>query len=240
MKIYFAIPALAIIMLSSSCVSKKKFVALQDVYYQTTDSLVDVTDHLNDRLASGEKDFEFTKQDLMISDAAKNDKISDLDTELKELQSSFDRLTHSLENTEERYEATQQANDQASFQLVRMNKDLVQLRQDTVSLNYALKLERRKAESQQHLLEQKTQEFAQNLNSQKEEILGMKKAAETNRLKSKEMQRQLALFEKEMDDISTSFIALRKEMLKAKLQGVAIDPNQNDNVSKIAKALGQY
>lgn len=240
MKNYLVVSVLAIMMLNVSCVSKKKFVAMQDAYTHTKDSLVDVTDDLNDQLIIGEKDFESTKQDLMINDASKNDKIASLETQLKELQSSFDELTNSLEYSEERYAETQKAKDQASYQLVRMNKALTALRQDTVSLNYAIKLHRQKVDK----LEEEFAAFKgssnANFEEQQKEVLTLKKEIETSRLKQKEMERQLALKQKRMDEVNAAFIDLRKELLRSKTQGVAVDPNASENIKKIAKALGQY
>lgn len=240
MKNYLLVSVLAIMMLNASCVSKKKFLVLQDTYHHTTDSLMDVTGDLSDKLILGEKDFESTKQDLMINDASKNDQISSLETQLKELQSSFDELTNSLEYSEERYEETQKAKDQASYQLVRMNKALSVLRQDTVSLNYAIKLQRQKADQLQQDLDAYKLEQSEYLEKQEKEVLSLKKETETSRLKQKEMERQLAIKQKRMDEVNAAFIELRKELLRSKTQGVVIDPNSNENIKKIAKALGQY
>lgn len=240
MKKFLVVSVLAIMMLNASCVSKKKFLALQDTYHHTTDSLVDVTDNLNDKLILGEKDFESTKQDLMISDASKNDQISNLEIQLKELQGSFNELTNSLEYSEERIAETQQAKDQASYQLVRMNQALSALRQDTVSLNYAIKLQRKKADKLQEELTAYKEKYQADKELQKAEVLSLKKETEKVRLKQKEMERQLAIKQKQMDGVSAAFVELRKEMLRSKTQGVAVDPNNNASIDKIAKALGQY
>ena len=240
MKNYFVISVLAIMMLNISCVSKKKFLALQDTYHYTTDSLVGVTDDLNDQLILGEKDFESTKQDLMISDAFKNDQISSLETQLKELQSSFDELTSSLANSKEQYEETQRAKDQARYQLVRMNEALAALRQDTLSLNYAIKLQKRQADKLEKEFEDYKLQQKERQANQLEEVLSLKKEAETSRLKQKEMERQLAIKQKRMDDVNKAFIELRKDLLRSKSQGEVVDPNDNEHIKAIAKALGQY
>lgn len=240
MKMRFFLFVLAIMVLMSSCVSKKKFLTMQDTYVAQTDSLVDVTEDLNSQLNSGEVDFESTKQDFMINDASKNDQIAALETELKELQSGFDEITRTLSDTKDMYKTTQSEKDQASYQMARMNSDLVRLRQDTVSLNYALKLERRKGSGLQTSLDQQKDKYSTDINSYSEEIDALKKATETSRLKTKELERQLTLKQKQMDEIGESFIALRKDLLRAKTQGELLDPNTNDNVSKMAKGLGQF
>lgn len=213
---------------------------MQSDYMMQSDSLVSVTEDLNSQLTMGEADFESTKQDLMISDASKNDAIANLEIQLKELQSSFDDVTANLADTEDMYKATQSEKDQVSYQMVRMNKELVKLRQDTVSLNYALSLERKKVANIQSSLAGQKEQFSSDLGLHKKEILDLKKAQETSRLKEKELERQLALKQKQMDEVNAAFIALRKELLRAKTQGTVIDPNSNANISKIAKSLGQY
>ncbi len=239
MKVKIVFPVIVLLILSS-CVSKKKFVSMQDQYIAKTDSLVVVTNDLNAQLAYGEVDFESTKHDLMISDAVKNDQISSLEIELKELQSSFDEVTATLDDTKNRYKATQSEKDQVSYQMVRMNKELVTLRQDTVSLNYALKLEQRKFDNLQKSLNEQNSKLSSQLTSERKESLELKKAQETSRLKTMELERQLAIKQKQIDGISDAFVELRKELLRAKTSGTIIDPNTNSSVSKIAKSLGQY
>ncbi len=240
MKIRFIFPSLITLMLLPSCVSKKKFMFMQDTYISRTDSLVTVTEGLNAQLASGEADFESTKQDLMINDAAKNDQIAALETQLKELQSSFDEVTNTLSDTKDRYEATQSAKDRASYQMARMNSELARLRQDTVSLNYALSLEKRKSSNLKASLDEQIKKYGSEVGEHKKELAEAKKASETSRLKTKELERRLTLKQKQIEEINTAFVALRKELLRAKVQGEAIDPNNNSNINKIAKGLGQY
>lgn len=213
---------------------------MQDTYQYQTDSLVAVTDDLNSKLVSGESDFESTKQDFMINDAFKNDQIAALEKELKELQSSFDEVTQSLSDTKNKYEATQSEKDQVSYQMARMNSELIRLKQDTVSLNYALELERRKAANLQTSLDQQVERYSDDMSVKNDEIDKLKKEKETALLKTKEIERQLTIKQKQISEISDSFVELRKELLRAKGQGEAIDPNKNSSISKIAKSLGQY
>lgn len=239
MKMRFVLPVLAVAVLMSSCVSKKKFLSMQDNYVAQTDSLVSVTEDLNSQLSSGEVDFESTKQDLMINDASKNDQILSLQTQLKELQTGFDDISRSLSDTEDMYKSTQSEKDKAANQMARMNSELVKLRQDTVSLNYALKVQNRKASNLQMSLNQQKEKYSTDMNANKEGLAKIKKDSETSRLKTKELERQLTIKQQQIDAINTSFIALRKDMLRAKTTGEVIDPNANSNVSKIAKSIGQ-
>lgn len=239
MKIRFVLPVLAIMVLMSSCVSKKKYLSMQDAYIAKTDSLVTVTDGLNTMLVAGEGDFEATKQDFMINDASKTDKIFSLENQLKELQSGFDEITRTLSDTESMYKATQSEKDQASYQMARMNSDLVKLRQDTVSINYALRLERRKAANLETSLEQQIEKYSTDIGAYKQDIAELKKESATSQLKAKELERQLTLKQKQIDEINDSFVELRKDLLRAKAQGEAIDPNSNANIGKIAKSIGQ-
>lgn len=213
---------------------------MQNVYESQTDSLVSVTDDLNTRLSSGESDFESTKQDLMISDASKNDQISSLEKQLEELQSGFDEISRSLSDTENKYKTTQSEKDQVSYQMARMNSELAKLRQDTVSLNYALKLVQRKASNLQTSLDQQKEKYSTDVNTHRQEIDNLKKEVETARLKKKELERQLTIKQKQIETVNESFIALRKDLVKAKAKGEALDPNTNANVNKVAKSLGQY
>lgn len=239
MKLRFILPVLAIMVLMSSCVSKKTFLSMQDSYIQQADSLVSVTEDLNTQLSSGETDFESTKQDFMINDASKNDQIASLENQLKELQSGFDEITRTLSDTKDMYNTTQSEKDQASFQMARMNSDLVKLRQDTVSLNYAIEIERRKASSLQTSLDQQKKKNSSDVNLHKTEIANLMKDSKTSELKMKELERQLTLKQKQIDNINTGFVALRKDLLRAKSQGEPVDPNKNANISKIATAIGK-
>ena len=229
-----------VLVIMSSCVSKKKFMSMQNHYVSQTDSLVLVTTDLNSQLSSSEVDFESVKHDLMINDTEKNDQIASLEIELKELQSGFDELTATLTDTKNKYQATQSEKDQVSYQMVRMNKELVVLRQDTSSLNYALKLERKKSQNIQNSLDEQSKKLNSTIDSGRKELLDMNKAHETTRLKKMELERQLALKQKQIDEVNSAFIELRKEMLRANTKGIVIDPNSNTSVSKVAKSLGQY
>ncbi len=240
MKSRIVLTGLAIMVLMSSCVSKKMFLTMQDAYEHKTDSLVSVTDDLNARLESGEFDFESTKQDFLISDASKNDQIADLEKQLKELQSGFNEMSQTLSATQDKYETTQSQKDQASYQMARMNSEIVKLKQDTASINYALKLQRRKSANLKTSLDQQKERYSTDIDTKNEKISQLKKESETARLKAKELERQLAIKQKQLTEVGENFIALRKEMLKANGQGTTIDPNTNTNVSNIAKSLGQY
>jgi hypothetical protein len=50
----------------------------------------------------------------------------------------------------------------------------------------------------------------------------------------------LTVQKKKLDDISETFIELRKEMLRAKVANTIIDPSADPNVSKIGKLLEHY
>lgn len=232
--------AALVVVTMSSCVSKKNFLAMQDTYMTKTDSLISVTDDLNSRLVSGEVDFEATKQDFLINDAGKNDKISDLEIQLKELQTGFDEVSNSLADSKDRVKMTQDEKDQASYQLARMNSDLATLRQDTVSLNYALKLQRRKSTGLQNSLDMQINKYTKESSSHRTEVQVLKKDAETSKLKTKELERQLALKQKEIENVNTAFIALRKDLLRAKAKGEILDPGTSATVNALAKSLGQY
>lgn len=239
MKLRLIFSTLLALLILSSCVSKKKYLSMQGDYMSQTDSLVSVTDDLNNRLDLGENDFESTKHDLLVSDASKNDKIASLENQLKELQSGFDEVTRSLDDTKDMVEVSQSESQKTSFQIARMNSDLVKLRQDTLSLNYALTLQKRKAKDIQSTLDDQLVKYAKEISGNTVEVSRLKKDMETSRLKTKEVERQLAIKQKQINDINASFIALRKDLLRAKTQGVVVDPNANNNVSKMAKSLGQ-
>lgn len=239
MKLRIIFSTLLALLMLSSCVSKKKYLSMQGDYMSQTDSLVNVTADLNNRLDLGETDFESTKHDLLVSDAAKNDKIATLENQLQELQSGFDDVTRTLDDTKDMVEVSQSESQKTSFQIARMNSDLVKLRQDTVSLNYALTLQKRKAKDIQSTLDKQLQKYTTKMTANTVEVSRLKKDMETSRLKTKEVERQLAIKQKQIDDINDSFVELRKDLLRAKTKNVVIDPNANSNVSKMAKSLGQ-
>ena len=223
----------------NSCVSKKKFVEMQtdrDKYKSQTSELLGENGKLKKDLTQAEVEFEMMKNELHASTAIKDDLIAELTKKVSSLETSTLNLQKRLSSTmnmfqQEQYTATQQNSSLAALEL-----ENEQLKRDTISLNYAMKLARQRMDKLNDEISLKTDR----INDRNIQIGDLRSQMKVKEGEYNLLQKNLEKQKSNMSEVSQAFIELRKEMLRANTSGQAIDPNKNGTVSKISKALGQY
>lgn len=234
--IYFTI---IVFLTLTGCVSKKKYVAMESLkeqYLKQSVSLQKENEKLQKMVESGERDFELMKQDLHYNNAKKDEDLMALNQKIKELENSFSRAQSELSRTRDLYKDQQYYNTQASNEIIRLEFAVEQLKRDTVSLNYSLKMVRDKNIE----LQQKINERVAMINDKINDNNQLKTDLLAQEKKVLQLEDELALQKKKIDDISEAFIELRKEMLRAKAANTIVDPSVDPNVSKIGKLLEHY
>ncbi len=229
---------LGLVMLSG-CVSKKKFVdmeALKNRYLNQSNALLKENNNLKADLESAENDFEKMKQELHYSNAQNTDEIDQLKLEVKKLQENFTRAQSQLSKAKDLYKDQQYYSSQASNEITRLEFTIEQLKRDTVSLNYSLKMVRNKSNDLTERLSQRVDE----INEKNLEISAHKETIKQKEDELAALNKQLVAEGIKINQISDEFIELRKSMLKAKMEGRTIDPNTDPFVDKISKTLGHY
>jgi chromosome segregation ATPase len=234
--IYFTI---IVFLVLSGCVSKKKYVALEslkDQYLKQSTALQKENETLKNKLESSERDFELMKQDLHYNNAKKDEDLMALNQKVKELENSFSRAQTELSRTRDLYKDQQYYNTQASNEIIRLEFAVEQLKRDTVSLNYSLKMVREKNNELQIKINERLALINEKINDNNQ--LKTELAGQEGKVLS--LEAELALQKSKLDEISEAFIELRKEMLRAKAANTIIDPSVDPNVSKIGKLLEHY
>ncbi len=234
--IYFTI---IVFLVLSGCVSKKKYVALEslkDQYLKQSTALQKENETLKNKLESSERDFELMKQDLHYNNAKKDEDLMALNQKVKELENSFSRAQTELSRTRDLYKDQQYYNTQASNEIIRLEFAVEQLKRDTVSLNYSLKMVREKNIELQVKINERLALINEKINDNNQ--LKTELAGQEGKVLS--LEAELALQKSKLDEISEAFIELRKEMLRAKAANTIIDPSVDPNVSKIGKLLEHY
>ena len=210
--------------------------SLKDQYFKQSTALQKENETLKNKLESSERDFELMKQDLHYSNAKKDEDLLALSQKVKELENSFSRAQTELSRTRDLYKDQQFYNTQASNEIIRLEFAVEQLKRDTVSLNYSLKMVREKNSELQVKINERLALINEKINDNnqlKTELAGQE-------AKVLSLEAELALQKSKLDDISNAFIELRKEMLRAKAANTIIDPSVDPNVSKIGKLLEHY
>lgn len=208
----------------------------RDKYRSQTNELLGENSKLKKDLNQAEKEFEVMKNELHASTAVKDDMIDELSQKVSSLEANTLDLQKRLSNTmnmfqQEQFTASQQNSSIASLEL-----QVEQLKRDTVSLNYSMKLARQRMDKLQEEISLKTDR----INDRNIQIGDLKSQLKVKEAEYAALQQKLNTQKANMSEVSQSFIELRKEMLRAKTSGKPIDPNANSSVSKISKALGQF
>ncbi len=231
---------LSIALIFNSCVvSKKKYDALMleknDISGQLSDKKKE-NKELKSNLDHAVNDFETMKSDFGKSNALRSDEIADLMVKVTQLADETEELNAKLQETVGKFKAKEKAGYMAEEELQSTLLLLSALKRDTANLNYTLtQAKQRSVSLQQELMESKTKVSESNKKQYE-----ATKAMEAQTKSVKEMEQKLVKSQQNISEISTAFIALRKEMLTAKSNNKALDPNQNSSVNKIAKLLGHY
>lgn len=227
------------LLLFNSCVSKKKFIEMQsdrDKYKSQTNELLGENGKLKKDLNQAETEFETMKNELHASTAVKDDLIDELSQKVTSLETNTSNLEKRLSNTmnmfqKEQFTATQKNSSIASLEL-----QIEQLKRDTISLNYSMKLARARMDKLKEEIDLKTDR----INDRNIQIGDLRSQIKVKEANYTSLQKKLDEQKANLASVGSSFIELRKELLRAKTSGQPIDPNSNGTISKISKALGQY
>lgn len=232
----FIITALIIF---SSCVSKKKFVSMEqqkEKYKTQTTLLLDENGKLKRNITQAESEFETLKNELHAGNAVKDDLIDELTQKVNSLESTTANLKSKLNNTMSMFQQEQTSSLDQNSTIASLELEIEQLKRDTLSLNYSMKLIQERTKKLKEEIDTKTERINDRnieISSLKSDLV--KSNGEINSLKGK-----ISAQKEKMADIGKSFIELRKELLRANTAGKPIDPNSNSTISKISKSLDQY
>ncbi|WP_430812219.1 MULTISPECIES: hypothetical protein [unclassified Carboxylicivirga] len=231
---------LSIALLLSSCVvSKKKYEALllENTKLETGLELKTAeSNKLQDDLDHAIADYERMKEDFNQSNALKSDEISDMMIRVTRLKDESEALSAKLEETVSKFKANQADAYTTHEALNKATRRLTILQRDTASLNYSL----RQAKERNKLLQDELRTSREKTNSSNLKRVELQKELEAQSNQLKDMEKRLVRSQQNMSEVSKAFIALRKEMLKAKSSNQSIDPNKSQHVDKVAKLLGHY
>ncbi len=218
-----------VLLFAGSCVSKKKFDEANAKYHNSLKENKNLK-NLNKELKTG---FEAFKSEMLKSNNKKDQELLLLQASLKEEQRKQAFLEKELENTQSLFDNQKNYEDSQLSRINELNKEIRELRAQTTSLEYSLTLARQKEQAntqkieelRQSLTERNTKENQNTLvlNQKQKEIDALSQTIEKNK--------------KTLAKINSSFIELRKELLRAKGKGEFIDPNTNKHVENIAKQL---
>lgn len=231
---------IALSVLFSSCiVSKKKYDALMSEKNELSE-LLDEKNQENKKLESNLNqaisDFETIKSDFNKSNALRSDEIADLMIKVTQLEDKSSDLNTKLKETIGQFKAKEKAGYLAEEELKATLAMVNALKRDTANLHYSINMAKQRSSSlQQELSDTKTK--LSDSNTKKYEL---NKVLEAQTADVKSMEQRLIKSQQNLSEISDAFIELRKELLTAKANNKAIDPNNNKYINRIAKLLGHY
>lgn len=230
---------LVLIAAVSGCVSKKKYLAMETLknqYVRQANTLQKENDVLKNDLESAEVDFESLDQNLHYSNAKKDESLQKLSSQLKEMEENFNMAQSELSRTRDLYKDQRFYNTQASNEITRLEFAIEQLKRDTISLNYSLKLAKQRHEETKNRL----QERVVQLNEKHADISELNGIITEKEVEISSLAERISAQKVQIEDINTAFIELRKTMLRAKANNTVVDPGTDPNVAKISKALGHF
>ncbi len=231
---------IALPLIASGClVSKKKYNAMtaqKESLAKRLSSEQTENKALKKELESATADFETMNYELHKSDALKSDKVSDLMAQSEAFQEKVSELERDLVSARRQFQNQKESSIESASALEALNKKIRALASDTASMRYTL-----------HLTKERQQALQLELNTTKQQY--REASAQATRLdgETAQQKQKLDLLEQQLVDktqtlqnISDSFIELRKALLSARAAGNALDPNNNKMVDKIARLLGHY
>ena len=231
---------LAISLTLNSCiVSKKKYEVLMLEKNELADELTDKKKEnktLQSELNQAIVDFEEIKTDFGKSNSLRSDEIADLMIKVTQLEDQSAELNQKLKETLGKFKAKEKAGYLAEEELDKTIQTITTLKRDTANLQYSIKMAKQRSEALQEELAATKTKLTES-NSKKYEL---SKAVEAQAAEVKGMEQKLVKSQQNLTEISDAFIELRKELLSAKSNNKAIDPNQNNYINRIAKLLGHY
>ena len=223
----------------SACVSKKKY---NDVLMEKDHLSKQLRDKkeenkkLSSDLESAVADYENMRYKLGKSNAIKSDEVSDLIVKSSEMQATIDNLNDQLKNIKDDLNYNKQNALKTAEDLDLVKKQILQLKRDTAGLHYSINL----AKERNEMLNKELVQIKEKYNTLFSDFSTYKDEAQKKDLKLKSLEKQLISQKHTIESISNAFIGLRKQLLTAKTNNEAIDPNKNSYIDKIAKLLGHY
>ncbi len=239
MKQSILISILLSLIFSGCVVSKKKYEAMvseRDFLEKRLNESRSTNQSLEEKLARAIADFETMKQELHHSDALKSDKVSNLFAQTEKLHEQVNSLKEDLAEAKSKYRSQQNTSMARADQLEELTGQVAKLKNDTAALQYSLKM----SKERQVNLQQELREVKERYNDLAAGRAQLKADLEKAERKVALLEGQLVEKTESLSNISQSFIELRKQLLTAKSNGKAIDPNQNKTIDKIARLLGHY
>ena len=224
---------------SGCIVSKKKYEALlseKDHLSKNLDEKTTENRKLTSDLESATADYEKVRYSLSKSNAIKSDEVSDLMIQTTTFQGKIDELNKQLNNIQSDFKYNKQTALKTSEQLQIVKKQLIQLQRDTASLHYSIKL----AKNRNELVQKEFSETNDKYNTLYIDYSSLKKDIQKKDIQLQSIEEQLINQKETIESISKAFISLRKQLLTAKSNNTALDPNKSSDISKIAKLLGHY
>ncbi|MFW6043243.1 MAG: hypothetical protein ACOCPW_02695 [Marinilabiliaceae bacterium] len=225
--------------LSGCVVSKKKYEAMVDRRDHLKQELSDSqkeNKNLNNKLERALADFESMKYELHKSNALKSDTVMSLMEEAETLKGETERLQNELASTRRKFESQQATSSQRENELEDLKSRVNSLITDTASLNHALEM----SEKRQERTGDELNKLQDKYNDRSAEHSLTKDDLDTAREKISTLEDQLVEKEQTISNISDAFIELRKQLLSARSEGTPIDPNENNNIERIARLLEHY
>lgn len=224
---------------SGCVVSKKKYEAMtarKNTLARQLNEEEARNESLTKKLASATADFESMKTELHKSNALKSDKVNDLLAESEAFKSHVEELKSNLDYAQRQLNSQKASNQENTTEMNTLQRHLRALASDTASLRYTLGMTKERQQAQQLELNATKQQFreaAAKASKLETEITQQNKKVEL-------LEQQLVSKSQTLQDISDSFIELRKDLLSAKANGSALDPNKNKLIDRIARLLGHY
>lgn len=231
---------IALPIIAAGCVvSKKKYNAMtaqKESLARRLSSEQAENKTLKKELESATADFETMKYELHKSDALKSDKVSDLMARSEALKDQVSELERDLMTARRQFQNQQESSLESASALEVLNKKIRALTSDTASMRFALNLTNERQQALQLELNTTKQQYREA--SAQATRLDREMAQQKQKLEL--LEQQLVDKTQTLQNISNSFIELRKALLSAKAAGNALDPNNNKLVDKIARLLGHY
>lgn len=230
----------SVCLLFGSCiVSKNKYEAVvleRDLLSSDLSDASTQNKMLSKNLDQTIEEFEQVKFDFSQSTAMKTDTLSAMMIQVSRLSDEQVTLNATLKETIARFKDKEKSSFATTEELESTLTKLSVLQRDNSGLEFSLKQAQERNELMQKDLKEKQGQAMINANK----FLAAERTIENQGAQLKEMELKMIKNQQNIEEISSAFIELRKEMLSAKSNNKTLDPNKSKNVNRIAKLLGHY
>lgn len=179
------------------------------------------------------EEFANLKNELLKNNSTKDQELSKIQAELAIAQKQQSNMAVRLENMESLFDNQKQYGNNQGAKVMELQKELRTLKAKNTSLEYSLEVAQNRAESTASSINELRQQLAsKNTEGNQYQLQINEKQKDIDTLK-----KQASAHKKTLEQLSESFIELRKQLLRAKGKGEIVDPNQSKHIQNIAKAL---